>query len=138
MLAGGGVAQVGTPRELYQRPANRAVAEFLGDANLLDATVLGPGRVRCALGDLATASALPAAGAPVTLCVRPERIHLDAGGDGLAATISAGQYFGGSASWTLRCGEVVLSASEAAPPERRPGDGVRLRIAAEDVVALPA
>ena len=37
----GRLQQVGTPREIYDRPANRFVADFVGSANFLDATVIG-------------------------------------------------------------------------------------------------
>ncbi|MBR5257889.1 MAG: ABC transporter ATP-binding protein, partial [Clostridia bacterium] len=40
----GVVAQMGTPREIYYRPANEFVADFIGEANFLDAEVTGFGR----------------------------------------------------------------------------------------------
>jgi spermidine/putrescine transport system ATP-binding protein len=36
----GGILQIGTPRELYEEPCNLKVAEFLGEANILDVNVL--------------------------------------------------------------------------------------------------
>lgn len=55
VLAGGGIAQVGTPLELYERPANTFVAQFIGSPamNLFDAEVFGAGeqtRLRLASG----------------------------------------------------------------------------------------
>lgn len=41
VLSEGVLVQVGTPREVYERPANRFVADFLGDSNLLAGTVVG-------------------------------------------------------------------------------------------------
>ena len=45
VLAGGGVAQVGSPLELYERPENEFVAQFIGSPamNLLDGTITGTG-----------------------------------------------------------------------------------------------
>ncbi|HYL23151.1 MAG TPA: ABC transporter ATP-binding protein [Burkholderiales bacterium] len=79
------VFQVGTPRELYEQPANRFVADFIGINNLIDGTVraVEPGflRVETALGEM---RALPnsevPAGAECIVCVRPENIALDGAG----------------------------------------------------------
>lgn len=69
----GRIEQVGTPAEVYERPVNRFVAEFLGSANLIAGTRLGQ-RVKTALGMLAVS------GAPAwqqgTLAIRPERIRV--------------------------------------------------------------
>jgi ABC-type Fe3+/spermidine/putrescine transport system ATPase subunit len=142
VLVAGRVAQVGTPRELYERPRSRAVAEFVGEANLLPGTVAGPGAVACALGTLAT-TALPegaAPGAAVLVCLRPERIRLDAAGEGnaFAAELAGQSYQGDRAQWQLAAGGTTLAASEAAPPPRAPGDRVTCRVAPADVVVLPA
>ena len=136
VMAGGRVAQVGTPRELYERPANRTVAEFLGEANLWSATVLSPGRVRCALGDLATSAVLPAAGTVVSVCVRPERVRLV--DDGIPGRIESGQFYGPGAGWMARCGDCLVHIAETAAPARQPGDAVHVEIAADDVVVLGA
>jgi len=81
----GRIEQIGTPEELYDRPATRFVAGFIGDTNLLSGRAVGvfdgicevetaAGRVRAA-----TRQTIPA-GAAVTLAVRPERIVLAAAG----------------------------------------------------------
>ena len=49
----GRVEQVGSPAEIYARPATAFVAHFVGAMNILDAVVAGPGR--CAVGSLALA-----------------------------------------------------------------------------------
>ncbi|HVZ31908.1 MAG TPA: ABC transporter ATP-binding protein [Polyangiaceae bacterium] len=86
VLDRGRVVQVGTPRELFERPRNAFVAEFIGQANLIAGQVLersgsAPSaagervRVQTALGELlAFAPALPA-GARVTLGIRPEQLR---------------------------------------------------------------
>src|ERR671935_952752 len=79
----GRIEQIGAPREIYERPANQFVADFIGTTNFLDATVAGADgaagfyRVRCELGDV-KAHALEAlqAADKVVLSVRPEDIHL--------------------------------------------------------------
>ncbi|MBN9528815.1 MAG: ABC transporter ATP-binding protein [Alphaproteobacteria bacterium] len=84
LLDRGRIAQIGTPEELYDAPTTRFVAEFIGDANLIDAEVVsadgrGLVRLRIAGGSemLARTSALdlgPGQGA--LLMIRPERIEL--------------------------------------------------------------
>jgi spermidine/putrescine transport system ATP-binding protein len=78
----GEVLQVGTPNEIYETPANRFVADFIGETNLLRAVVTRSvgDQVELTLPDLEPVIAIgppqAAAGRKVTLAVRPERIHL--------------------------------------------------------------
>lgn len=80
VLAGGGVAQVGTPLELYERPQNEFVAQFIGSPsmNLLPGTIVETGaRTRVDLGNgLESWANLPTRasdmGLSVNLGVRPE------------------------------------------------------------------
>jgi spermidine/putrescine ABC transporter ATP-binding subunit len=81
VMQGGRIEQVGTPAELYDRPASRFVADFLGESNFLDAVVVAAdhdGRWRCrAAGGLEFSgmSAAPlSAGQTVTAAVRPEKL----------------------------------------------------------------
>ncbi|EQM70366.1 ABC transporter ATP-binding protein [Pseudomonas tohonis] len=78
----GQVQQVGTPQEIYERPRNRFVADFIGETNFLDAQVLsldgtralcqGPG------GQPFQAESVDGVlpGSRVSLSIRPERVHL--------------------------------------------------------------
>ena len=85
LLHNGRLAQVGTPAEIYERPATRYVADFMGGANILsgmvrlagpDAVVEVPG-----LGAVAARGGSPvAAGGTVHLALRPERLRLDGAG----------------------------------------------------------
>jgi ABC-type Fe3+/spermidine/putrescine transport system ATPase subunit len=77
----GRIEQVGTPSELYEAPATRFVADFLGESNFLDGVVAGDlagGRwlVRAAGGlELRGVGAAPLrTGQPVTAAVRPEKL----------------------------------------------------------------
>jgi putative spermidine/putrescine transport system ATP-binding protein len=76
----GRIEQVGTPAELYETPASRFVADFLGESNFLDGVVVGTGeggryRIRAADGLELTGvgTALLRPGQAVTAAVRPER-----------------------------------------------------------------
>ena len=113
LLEAGRVAQVGTPRDLYERPATAAVARFLGNANLL-----GP--------ELTSRF-----GGQGTCCLRPERIRLGEGG--VPGIITGGTYEGDRALWQVEVSGQVLTVAEPAPPERRPGDAVGVLVAPGDL-----
>lgn len=84
VLAGGGISQVGTPLELYEKPANTFVAQFIGSPamNLLPARIVATGestRVSLPSGseiDVPIASAAGLQGAEVALGVRPEDLTI--------------------------------------------------------------
>jgi len=106
VLAGGGIAQVGTPLELYERPQNEFVAQFIGSPamNLLEGEVVGVGAetmVRLDGGGIAR-SAVPTQAADkglrVKLGVRPEDLR-ETSGDALYA---------GTVDITEALGEVTL------------------------------
>ncbi|MHB1570322.1 MAG: ABC transporter ATP-binding protein, partial [Solirubrobacteraceae bacterium] len=77
----GHVEQVAPPREVYDEPATRFVADFLGVSNLLHALAEGPDGdgVRLGLGDfhIAARSGDMSARGPVTCLMRPERVRLE-------------------------------------------------------------
>jgi putative spermidine/putrescine transport system ATP-binding protein len=70
----GAVRQVGSQRDLYERPADRFVAGFVGRTTFLAGTVEGPGRFRSD-GGLALACAGGTPGRAV-LSLRPERVEI--------------------------------------------------------------
>jgi ABC-type Fe3+/spermidine/putrescine transport system ATPase subunit len=83
VMAAGRLEQVGTPMEIYERPVTRFVASFIGDANLLDGVVerVEASVVVVRAGDLrlhARRLGPEVSGEAVTLCVRPERVRVDA------------------------------------------------------------
>ncbi len=94
VMSGGKLLQVGNPRDIYTRPANRFVASFIGETNFLPATVeRGGARLGC--GALVEIDPGSASGA-ITLAIRPEQIRLvEAGEDGaIPARLTDLVYFG--------------------------------------------
>ena len=73
----GRLLQVATPADLYDRPADRFVAGFVGAANLFDGTVRGPSAVETPIGLLACDTRAYRDGARVTACFRPEALKRD-------------------------------------------------------------
>jgi multiple sugar transport system ATP-binding protein len=99
VLQGGRIEQVGTPLELYNRPDNLFVAGFIGSPrmNLLPGKVVRPGTV--ALGEAGREVACQtgglAAGAAVTLGIRPEHLALAAPDGGVPLAIELVERLGG-------------------------------------------
>jgi len=148
VMQAGRVVQIGPPGELYERPASRFVADFLGEANFLAGRVLEagpPARIETPVGVLRSAGAAPAgAGAAVTCCVRPERVALragpaDAGAGELPARVVASTYLGEARQYACRLGEDVawdVLVLAAHGPQCPPGAEVALRVRPEDVTVL--
>jgi multiple sugar transport system ATP-binding protein len=86
LMMGGEVLQVAPPAEIYDRPAELRVAEFIGSPkiNVLPGTVRADGSVDVPGGVLAIGSRLPA-GTAVSVGVRPE--HCDVADDGIRGTV---------------------------------------------------
>jgi iron(III) transport system ATP-binding protein len=110
----GVVQQVGTPMELYQRPANLFVASFLGTANIIAGEVTGSGADRTFR--IADGVALPiAADTKITpgakLVFRPQDARIGPGVDGpsLPGTIVHREFLGSALRYALRVGPAELS-----------------------------
>jgi mannopine transport system ATP-binding protein len=80
VINGGSLAQLGRPRDLYDRPADAFVADFIGEMNLLPATVDSISgdtcTVRCAAGVALASGTGTAPGTRVRLAIRPEHVEL--------------------------------------------------------------
>ncbi len=79
IMRDGRIAQVGTPVELYERPASRFVADFVGEANLVEGKVVAVGAdqmtIDTPLGQLlASRQGTFVPGTPVVCGIRPERL----------------------------------------------------------------
>ena len=144
VLEKGRLAQVGPPQALYDRPATRHVAEFLGAANILEGRVRADGAVDCAAGCLLR-PALPPGKAPgeaIALALRPERIRLAAGAppaeNGVAARLKDLAYRGDGwmAVVALPSGAEWRVALPAGAPPPAPGAEVSLAWAADALAPL--
>ncbi|MDT8856718.1 ABC transporter ATP-binding protein [Paracoccaceae bacterium Fryx2] len=95
VMSAGKILQIGDPREIYTRPANRFVASFIGESNFLPGTT-APGGVRLDGGGLVEVMGSAQRPGKVTVAVRPEQVRLvDAAEPGaLAATVTDWVYFG--------------------------------------------
>ena len=82
VMENGRLVQVATPHELYDNPASRSVAAFVGHANLWDGQAAGSDRVTTPLGLIHTPPHGQPEGTPVTVMVRPEKVRVGASADG--------------------------------------------------------
>jgi len=101
VLSDGQVQQVGTPAELYERPANPFVAGFLGAANLVPAVVereeAGLAVLRTGAGEVIRARSAPGtAGQAVHVLVRPHQMRLTTAGPRDGGNREDGDLAGGS------------------------------------------
>ena len=137
------IAQEGTPHDLYDRPANAFIADFIGDANLIDVEVTKTGpRTEIALLDqrltLPLASSLTG---PAKMVLRPHHIRLgrDAGPQTLPAEVTYAAWLGNSVQYTLtsQAGSIfAIGAPQPAPFKQ--GDSVHLAFGLGDVRLVPA
>jgi spermidine/putrescine transport system ATP-binding protein len=80
VISEGRAQQVGTPQEVYEAPANRFVANFIGEANMLEARCKTAGKSAAfalsAGGTLTMSASDAAVGDPVTIMIRPEKVKV--------------------------------------------------------------
>jgi len=117
------IAQIGTPRELYEEPSSLFVADFIGDANLIEAEVIEERgeRALVRLGPLEVELARRGARkGPVKVAVRPDAVAIGAAPDGgaVAATVVKGSYLGRHIEYTLATplGELFVVDSRTRAP----------------------
>lgn len=76
VMRAGKLLQVAGPEELYERPATRFVADFIGRSNILPGTVASEHEIVLANGDRLGLSTETDLGTSVGVAVRPERLHI--------------------------------------------------------------
>src|SRR5262249_61889303 len=76
VMSEGRIRQIGPPRDIYEKPQSRFVADFVGTTNFIDGELLAAGRVRTGIGDIEIAAGGLRAGERVLLSVRPEDVEL--------------------------------------------------------------
>jgi iron(III) transport system ATP-binding protein len=100
VLDGGKIQQVGAPLDLYDNPANRFVATFLGTANLIEGRI-GEDR-RFLAGDNFILTGVAGDPGPACLSVRPQTIALAPPNGGLSATVTEREFLGGIVRYRVR------------------------------------
>jgi iron(III) transport system ATP-binding protein len=119
VMRGGKLAQIGNPFVVYTRPADRATAEFLGDAVILDAWMEGS-LATCSLGGIPVRR--PPAQGLVQLMLRPEQIRIAEDGP-IRGVVVDTDYFGPETTVRLKLAVPPELAAGATRDHRFPGGG---------------
>jgi putative spermidine/putrescine transport system ATP-binding protein len=138
VMGKGKILQVAPPVEIYRKPADAFVADFIGSTNLLPAETDSTGRITV-LGTAIEGLAMPAGLSKASLSVRPEDVHLTAPGAGaLTGTVTFVRDLGGTIETFVEAGGVTLVA--VATPRERPevkvGQSVGIVLPPESCVVL--
>ena len=148
----GRIVQMGSPREIYQRPADEFVARFIGDMNLLPASLVeaadGSAVLDSAIGRLRAVVPEAARLVPGDACflgVRPEDVRLVNGKGAppgtpddnvVRGTVAAHQFVGEAVVYTIRVGEVPVQAKLHHSVELAAGDEISLHLPPEHCAAV--
>jgi ABC-type Fe3+/spermidine/putrescine transport system ATPase subunit len=141
LLQNGSLLQHGTPEQLYDRPASRAVAEFIGRATLVPAQDRGT-HARITLGGVSQDVAVTRVGGEAMLpnalaVVRPEALDITQGDAGWPGRVTARRFAGAVMAYTVSMDGVHL---EVLTPSRtgQVGDAVRVTLHREPVALVSA
>jgi spermidine/putrescine transport system ATP-binding protein len=141
VMHAGRIEQLGTPEELYERPASRFVADFIGSTNMLRGRVETDGRVRLSSGEIApVAHDGLVTGTEVEISIRPEAISLvpPSAEGAIGATVDQAAYLGSTISYQLRTvGGLALTVQSPKTGSRLPvGSSVAITWSPSEALVL--
>jgi iron(III) transport system ATP-binding protein len=135
VMNSGEILQIARPHDVYARPVNLFVAQFVGEMNFVKGQVAGPGQVESPLGKVEVS--LPngtSVGAPVTLAIRPEHVSLqpvtNQNSTSVRGKITSKNYLGDAALLEIEVNGVSLLVKLAGDTE--------LAIGQQAIVELPS
>ncbi|NLS03793.1 ABC transporter ATP-binding protein [Rhizobium sp. P32RR-XVIII] len=149
----GKVQQIGSPKEIYERPANRFVAKFIGSTNFIPGKVLdripatadapAARRVETPIGILSCmAGTLAERGTPVLVAMRPEHVSVSHAGsvegeNTVVARVERLTYLGECTEIETRIGGHAFKVRAHPDFVSKVGDTIRLQLPAHRCVLLP-
>ncbi|MFN7102282.1 MAG: ABC transporter ATP-binding protein [Pseudorhizobium sp.] len=144
VMNAGRADQIGTPSEIYNRPATRFVASFVGTLNMIDAVVADPAANTVRIGDqliaLKDAIADRKGGDSISLALRPEAGSLsDVGDTALQGKVLSSSFLGSVIRTKLAIGANTVSFDMFNDPiltMPAPGEVVTLRFSAGDLLVV--
>ncbi|PBB91320.1 Fe3+/spermidine/putrescine ABC transporter ATP-binding protein [Mesorhizobium sp. WSM3864] len=143
----GGIAQLGSPDDLYNTPQSSFVASFIGENNTLEGVVDRVWGEQCRVqlnggGEIAALAVGVTQGSPCHVAIRPERLSLSAaadGGNALAATVDGRIYLGDHLRLLARlANDQVLTVKLGPEATMANGETVTVSCAPNDCRAFPA
>jgi iron(III) transport system ATP-binding protein len=134
----GRIAGEGAPRDLYERPRSEFVARFMGEANIVSATLVrdAQGNAWIEAGSVRwPADARDVPPGPVRCALRPESLALTGRNEGLAGTVATAAYVGASMEYRIETalGRLFVASPSVDRPAS-PGDAVGLRLTGAAIV----
>jgi len=145
VMNAGRIEQIGSPREIYERPRNQFVADFVGSTNFLEARVLARDgdlyRVSSQIGGMKVRATEPLAQDEiVTISVRPEDIELTEvrrdGENAWEGTVYQKVFLGESVDFVVAIGDHHLQCKAHPALRTRVDESIFLRMDPEKCVAL--
>ncbi|HYH54487.1 MAG TPA: ABC transporter ATP-binding protein, partial [Solirubrobacterales bacterium] len=142
----GRIEQIGSPEDVYERPATTFVAGFIGVSNLMPASVAAPGQVRLDSGpEVRGDTGGLAVGEGCYAVVRPEKLRVDLVGEGEAGSnglpqvegvVESSLYLGTATQLQVALDEqvritVLVPNADEAERQRLPGGGARVALSWE-------
>ena len=152
VMNAGKIVQIGTPREVYEDPADTYVADFLGAANLMEVDVVSVGALRVGDFTLASNRCEQTSAGPAHAVIRPERVRIEehgsAGGNRVPAMVERVVFLGAATQVMLRLAPGVslqaLMQNDGSRPDLAQGTPVHaylppdaLRVLAGSTATVP-
>jgi iron(III) transport system ATP-binding protein len=150
VMSAGRIQQIGTPREIYERPQSQFVADFVGTTNFVEGRVLSrePGegiyRIETELGALSALSVEPVTpGSKVVLSIRPEDVRLSEaplapGQNVIEGVVDQKVFLGESLDWVVKVGPRTMLSRTHPTIYTRIGEKVWAHVDPAKCVAMPA
>ena len=137
VMNGGEIRQAAAPVEIYRRPADTFVADFIGMTNLLDFTADGNGI--SVLGTPVAGLSAPDGASKGIVSIRPEDVHLTVPGNGaITGTVTFVRDLGGTVETFVEAGgkQIVAVSMPNARPDVSVGQSVGVKLTPESCVVL--
>jgi iron(III) transport system ATP-binding protein len=150
VMRDGRIQQVGKPREIYERPSSRFVADFIGSSNFIEGEVVDVGSessyaVRTPGGVLrVTGASALGRGSKVVVSIRPEHVGLRPGGPGPSGDhgwrgeVLARAFLGESVDHVVAVGSLEIRARCNPSQSLRPGTEVTVTLPDTACTLIPA
>jgi putative spermidine/putrescine transport system ATP-binding protein len=138
VMNGGEIRQAAAPVDVYRKPADTFVADFIGMTNLIDFSADSAGRA-VVLGEAVEGLALSSGLSKGVISVRPEDVELAAPGHGtISGTVTFVRDLGGTIETFVEAGgkQIVAVSTPSARPQVTVGQNVGVKLGADVCVVL--
>ena len=117
VMNNGVIEQIGTPEDIYNEPVNAFVADFIGEANILNGTMVDDCRINILGKELECVDKGFGKNTPVDVVIRPEDIEITTPEDGqLVGTVENSTFKGVHYEMSVMCGkcEILIHSTKTA------------------------